>query len=99
MESVKKLRFKMGLTQEQIAEKTGFTKSHISFLEKKSTKTLSERTVEKLTEIFECSPVELYGMDVFKIQPTCDEDKMFIINMLINSLESEELKNEFQKGC
>jgi transcriptional regulator with XRE-family HTH domain len=97
MKNIKKLRYQLGMTQQQLADKLGLTKSHISFLEKDSTRTISKCTVEKMADILGCSVSYLYGMENFKIEPETDEEKIEIINFLIENLESEELKDEFSK--
>ena len=99
MKSIKKFRYQLGFTQQELANRLGITRSHASFLEKKTTKTLAPETAEKLCGLFGCSLMALYGIENFKIEPKNDEEKIEMIKILIESLESEELKNEFQKGC
>lgn len=97
MKNLKKIRYQLGITQQQLADKTGFTKSHISFLEKDSTRTISKPTVEKMSEVLGYSVCYLYGLENFKIEPKTDQEKLEVINLLIDSLESEELKHEISQ--
>ena len=97
MKNIKKFRYQLGFTQQELAIRLGITRSHASFLEKKTTKTLAPETASKLCDLFGCSLVSLYGMENFKVEPKNDEERVEMIKVLIESLESEELKNEFQK--
>ena len=99
MKNIKKFRYQLGLTQQELADRLGITRSHASFLEKKTTKTLAPETANKLCGLFGCSLVSLYGMENFKVEPKNDEEKIEMIRILIDSLESEELKNELQERC
>ena len=97
MKNIKKFRYQLGITQEELAVRLGITKSHVSFLEKKTTKTLAPGTAKKLSDLFGCSICSLYGMENFKVEPQNDAEKLEMINFLIESLESEDLKNEFKE--
>lgn len=97
MKNIKKIRYQLGITQQQLADKLGFTKSHISFLEKNDTKTMSKDTAKRISEVLGCSVTYLYGMENFKYEPQTDEERLEIIEFLIDSLESEELRNDYKQ--
>lgn len=59
---IKELRIEKGLTQEELAEKLGMQKSAIAKYENGRATNLKRSTIEKMCEIFDCSPSYLLGV-------------------------------------
>lgn len=55
----KELRIKSNLTQEKLAEKSGFSKDYISMIER-GERTPSDKAKMKFAEIFDVPPVQIF---------------------------------------
>ena len=94
MNNIRKFRGLAGLTQKELSEAVGINRCFISFMET-SECPVSLKTAEKLSQVLNCSKIELLGTDNFKLEPTSDEEKLFVIKMLYESL-SEDAKKELK---
>lgn len=91
MNNLKKYRCQNNLTQSELGEKLGISKSAVSLFEiPNSTKKLSKKTAEKASVLLNCSVIELFGWENFKIIPQTKQDKLFLINLLQSSLDEQE---------
>ena len=93
MRNLKKLRAIRGLTQEQLAKEVGMTRIMINLYENNSYEgkpTL--KSIQKFSKFFNVSIIELYGLDIFKILPSNDYERTYLIKELAQELENEELK-------
>ena len=89
MRNIKRLRAKMGISQETLAKMCGVTRTTLNTWENAASE-LGEKNEQKLLDIFNCSIYELYGMDEFKHYPKDPESKKGIIMLLYNLLDKEE---------
>lgn len=86
MYSIKKMRGMAGITQQELANHLGCTKSYISYLESNNNKTVSTEELKKMADLFGCTVIELYGMDILKYRPqTYLETKQLILNIIKDS--------------
>ena len=69
MKSLKMLRGKLGLSQQEFADRLGVTRVHVVSLEKEDNTHLSDTMVKKICEIFELKDYELLGINNFKYIP------------------------------
>lgn len=60
---IKEKRTELGLTMEELGVKVGVQKSAVNKWEKGSVSNMKRSTIERLAEIFDCSPAWLMGMD------------------------------------
>ncbi len=96
MYSIKKMRGMAGITQQQLANHLGCTKAYISYLESSKTKTVPPKELKKMADLFGCTVIELYGMDILKYRPqTYLETKQLILNIIKDSdlYNNEDKKN------
>lgn len=86
MKSIKKLRGKYGLTQKQLGERIGMSKTSVVYVENDKTHTLSPKFVKKICEEFGVEPFDLFeGFDNLKYPPTTKEE----LGKYIKSLQEE----------
>lgn len=88
--NIRAFRKEKGLTQTKMAEALGMTKQAICFLEKGQ---VSRLTAEKIANYLRVSVVELMGLDLFKFIPTTPEEKLYLIDLIIN-IGTEQNKKE-----
>lgn len=62
-ERIKERRIAMGLTQEELGEKLGLQKSAIAKYENGRVKNIKRNTIALMSEILECTPTYLMGLD------------------------------------
>lgn len=60
---IKEKRTELNLTQEELAARLGLQKSAIAKYENGRVKNIKRSTIQKMAEIFDCSPAWLMGMD------------------------------------
>lgn len=61
-QNIKVYREKLGMSQEELAKRLGYKdRSSISKIEKESDTNLSLETVQKIADVFQCSPLVLMG--------------------------------------
>lgn len=60
---IKELRLKNGLTQEELADKLGLKKSAIAKYENGRVENIKRSIIQKMSNIFDCSPAYLMGWD------------------------------------
>lgn len=61
---IKERRIAMDFTQEELAQKLGLQKSAIAKYEKGRVENIKRSIIEKMSELFDCSPAWLMGFDV-----------------------------------
>lgn len=88
MNNIRKFRGLAGLTQKELAEKTGIARCFISVLES-SECPVSLKTAEKISKVLNCSKIELLATDNLKLQPKNDEEKILIIKTIYETLSEE----------
>ena len=79
--NIKAFRKEKGITQTELAEALGMTKQAICYLENGQ---VSRQTAERIANYLGVSVVELMGLDLFKYIPTTPEEKLYLINLIIN---------------
>lgn len=94
MDSIKKYRSQNGLSQKELAKKVGVARILVTHWESDNCNGVSLSNAKKLSEIFDCSLFQLYGLNNFKIKPKSDEDKAWIIKLLFKTLKDEDIKGE-----
>lgn len=92
MNNIKKYRGINNMTQENLAEKMNCARSLITYWENSEYNNLKPNQAQKLSQILNCSIIELYGDDNFKIVPKNDDERLEIIKVLTNDIENEDLK-------
>lgn len=92
MNNIKKYRGINNMTQEALAEKMNCARSLITYWESSEYNNLKPIQAKKLSEALNCSIIELYGEDNFKIIPNTDDDKLEMIKVLIDGIENEDLR-------
>ena len=80
------------MTQEALAEKINCARSLITYWESSEYNNLKPIQAKKLSEALNCSIIELYGEDNFKIIPNTDDEKLEMIKVLIDGIENEDLR-------
>ena len=73
MKNIKKFRGKLNMTQDELAQKTGLSRTQIHNLENDET-TTTKATMQKLCEALQTNPIELYGIDNLIYKPTSKEE-------------------------
>ncbi len=58
--NVKKIRLEKGLTQEELASKSGISRASIALYESNSTDNITVKNLEALAKVLECSIAELF---------------------------------------
>lgn len=97
MDSIKKYRGQLGLTQEQLAKKIGVARILVTYWEKDNCQGLSLQNAQKLSKVFNCSLLQLYGINNFKKPPQDDNDRILLIKLLLKSMEDKKLKGDLLK--
>ena len=92
MNNIKKYRGINNMTQEALAEKLNCARSLITYWESSEYNNLKPIQAKKLSEALNCSIIELYGEDNFKIVPSTDNDKLEMMKILIDGIEDKDLK-------
>ena len=87
MENIQKLRGKMGLSQEELAQKMGLCRGSIVKLESKKCKSTSAKTEKNLCDFFGVTPCQLYGVDNLRHSPSTKEELAELISLLQEKLE------------
>lgn len=59
---LKELRAERGMTQEELAEKSGISRATLSKIENNEEINVSTRTIAKLAEVFDLKPSEIFLM-------------------------------------
>ena len=86
MYSIKKMRGIAGVTQQELANYLGCSKAYISYLESNKITTIPEEELKKIADLFGCTIIELYGIDILKYRPqTYLETKQLILNIIKDS--------------
>lgn len=66
---IREYRKKLGLTQQELGEKLGLQKAAISKFERGHVQNIKRSTIQRMSEIFGCTPSELLCIE----QPTMEE--------------------------
>lgn len=86
MENLKKLRGKMGISQEELAKEVGLSRVSINYFECGVRKTASPQNLKKICDFFNVTPCELYGVDNLRYVPETREDWQKFINILTEEM-------------
>lgn len=77
------LRGKRGFTQQRLSEETNLSRSAIIKLESGKLKIGSEKNVDKICNVLECNPIELYTIDeIVNVKIVDDYTRKYIIKLL-----------------
>lgn len=79
MNKIALLRAKHGLTQQEIADKTGMHVHAVGYAEHH---VCSPKLARQLGSILDENPFEVIGSDVLKMLPQTEEDKEILIRMI-----------------
>ena len=78
MESIRKMRALSGISQQKLANLLGTSKAYISQLESEKVHDVPLVHAKKMAKLFNCSVLEIYGLDILKTQPE-NSDEAFIL--------------------
>ena len=81
---VRELRKRQGLSQQQLAELAGFKLIGISQIER-GVKFASEKTIQKLCDIFECTPADLFRFEQVKLLTNQEKQALLDIKNLLEN--------------
>lgn len=70
MNAIRKYRFLRGMTQAELSEKTGISRASVSFFESEKCHSIAKPTLEKISKALKESPINIMGMENFKIKPS-----------------------------
>ena len=73
---IKEKRLQKGLTQEELAEKLGLQKSAVAKYENGRVENIKRSTIAKMSEILECSPTYLMGLEEKPSLLTADDARL-----------------------
>ena len=79
METIRKLRGRMGLTQVELAKKIGVSRATMNSYERPSFDHIPEKAAKKLCSVFNVTEFELYGIDNIRFKPTTPEEAKTLI--------------------
>lgn len=90
---LKELRIQKGLTQKELGERVGVTKSVISFYELRE-RTPSPDVLIKLASVFHVSADELLGIQKKEVVDVSglDEDDVKVVRVVVEQLRKKNLK-------
>ena len=91
MKNLRKFRGEKGLSQWQLAEKVGVTRTLIVYLEKDTTHSTSHDTTLKICEVLDTNPCDLYGLDNLKYYPENKQQMKRLIDILKEEYEKWDL--------
>ncbi len=87
MINIKMIRGQLGLTQVELAKKSGISRNTMNRIENGNYEELSVDTAKKITNALNINIFDFYGIDIFKISPDSKENIQKIINLLKKELE------------
>ena len=87
MNNIQKYRGLKNISQKDLAIQLDLTRPGLSYIENGKAKFISKKTLTKLSEILEVSPVKLLGIENLKYIPRDKEDVDFMIEILENLKE------------
>lgn len=90
MLNIKKLRGTLGISQQDFADKIGVSRASVIWWESPECGSLTPRIQAVMCEIFNCSPIDLYGADNFKIKPKNNEERRRMIAYINEEMTDEE---------
>ncbi len=94
MNYIKKYRAIKGLSQSELANAAGVSRTYLSYLEQNSAKRkLTAELAESIANVLECNIVDLFGDDVFYVVPKNDYEVVSLIKHLAKKISNENLKN------
>ena len=92
MNNIKKYRGMLNMTQKELAEKIGVARALIAYWELPEYTSLKLSNAKKISNVFGCSLIDLYGIDNFVVKPANDNEKMKMIKILYDSIDSDKVK-------
>lgn len=90
MLNIKKLRGKLGISQQELADKIGVSRTSVIWWESPECGSLTPRIQTIMCKIFDCNPIDLYGADNFKIKPQTNEERRRMIAYINEEMTDEE---------
>lgn len=100
---IKEKRLQKGLTQEELAEKLGLQKSAVAKYENGRVENIKRSTIAKMSEILECSPTYLMGLEekpslltaddarlIKKYHRLSDANKQVVLNLIDSLLAAQD---------
>ena len=87
MINIKMIRGQLGLTQIELAQKSGISRNTMNRIENGNYEELSVNTAKKIANALNVNIFDFYGIDIFKIPPDSKENIQKIINLLKKELE------------
>lgn len=88
---IKMYRGKVGLTQQELADKVGIDRPYLSLIESRNNSKISETLLEKIAKVLNCTPIQLCGLDSIKFEIKNSNDVKFLILLLVEKLKKEEI--------
>ena len=82
--NIKKMRALKGFNQQKVANYLGVSKAYISQVENDKNHDLPLKHAEKMAELFECSLVELYGIDILRVEPENDKEVILVLKSILD---------------
>ncbi len=79
MNNIKRFRVLAGLTQVELAKDLEISRTAVIKLETGQTKIASKDTTQKMCELFNTTPVMLYGLDNLTYLPINEEDIEYLV--------------------
>ena len=92
MRNIKKFRALNNMNQTELSKRMGISRTWLCKLESDDYKELDESVVNQLCEVFNCSPIALYGIENFRYLPKTLKDFCYVIKLLTLLPGDEELK-------
>jgi len=90
MLNIKKLRGKLGLSQQELADKIGVSRASMNWWESPECVSLTPRIQVAMCDIFKCDPIDLYGADNFRVKPHTNEERRRMIKYIESEMTDEE---------
>ena len=78
------------MSQQEVADILGVSRSSVMFWESPICKNLSASVQSKLCKLFKCTAIDLYGMDNLKVQPTSNEERQRLIDYILATMENND---------
>ena len=89
MNNINLYRAKIGLSQKEVADCIGITRTNFIYIEKGFNKIIKADYMQKMCDLFKTTPCMLLGKDNFKYFPETDSDIDYMISILQNAKEKK----------
>lgn len=88
MYTIKKLRGINEISQQKLAEVLGTSKAYVSQLESDEVTDIPLVHAQKMAEFFNCSLIDVYGIDNLKIKPQSRKEVEEMIKIILQNYET-----------